>query len=69
MVADAGGIGWLLLVVVVGLVYFAPSILAATRRAPRLRRVIVVNLFFGWTFLGWVAAMVLADRAREDDFT
>lgn len=43
--------------------YFAPTILA-----PRGRRgsVFTINLFFGWTLVGWVIALFIAMRAREN---
>ncbi len=40
--------------------YFLPSILASTRRHPNFAGVLLVNLFFGWTFLGWIGALVWA---------
>lgn len=44
-------------------VYFAPTLVAASGRRGS---VFVVNLFFGWTLLGWVIAMVMAVRSREN---
>jgi hypothetical protein len=37
--------------------YFLPSINARERRHPNVGAIFVVNLFLGWTFLGWVVAL------------
>lgn len=41
-------------------VYFVPSMVAWYRGAPRRAGIFVLNLFLGWTFLGWVGALVWA---------
>ena len=47
--------------VVIGLVlYFLPSIVAAARQSKKLAVVVLVNLFLGWSFIGWVVAFVIA---------
>ena len=38
--------------------YFLPTILAATRRKRNMIGIILVNSFTGWTFIGWVVALV-----------
>lgn len=40
--------------------YFFPTIVAAKRQHRSAGAVFVLNLFLGWTFLGWVAALVWA---------
>ena len=45
------------------LLYFLPSIVALSR-GRQVGVVCVVNLFFGWTFLGWVAALAFAVSAK-----
>ena len=40
--------------------YFAPFIVAMVRRKTGRVQVFIVNLFFGWTFIGWVIALVMA---------
>jgi hypothetical protein len=42
------------------LLYFLPSIIAVRRRSDNLVAVLAVNLFAGWTFIGWIVALVLA---------
>ena len=54
-----------LFLVFVGLlvaVYFAPTIIAVRRRLPNTAPLIVVNVFLGWTVLGWVVAFAFAVR-------
>lgn len=41
-------------------VYFAPSILAENRGTANLGGVFIVNLFTGWTMIGWVVAFAWA---------
>lgn len=41
-------------------IYMAPALLAHARHLPGARTVLAVNLFLGWTVLGWVFALTLA---------
>jgi Superinfection immunity protein len=52
-------------VVVVLPVYFLPIFVARARRVPDLAPVVVINVFLGWTFVGWVVALALAVRERR----
>jgi ABC-type lipoprotein release transport system permease subunit len=49
---------------VIGLIaaYWFPTIMAFMRHVPAKGQVLVVNLFLGWTFVGWVVALVMALR-------
>jgi Superinfection immunity protein len=49
--------GWIVLLVILG-VYFLPTIVAA--RHPNSSAIFVLNLLLGWTFIGWVIALVWA---------
>lgn len=44
--------------------YFIPTIVAGSRHVPNVGSVFVLNLFLGWTFLGWVVSMSMAMRSR-----
>jgi hypothetical protein len=44
-------------VVLIGL-YFIPSIVAGQRHHPQRMAIETLNLFLGWTFVGWVIALV-----------
>lgn len=50
------------MLILVLMFYFLPTFLAApTNRAS----VFVINLFTGWTFIGWVLALFLAVKSNE----
>lgn len=57
----AGGVVLLVLVVLAG--YFLPTIIAAARHHHNAGAIFVLNLFLGWTFLGWVLALVWSATA------
>ena len=40
--------------------YFLPAIIAKVRNHSNVLAVFILNLFLGWTFLGWIAALVWA---------
>jgi hypothetical protein len=45
-------------------IYFIPSIVAIERGHRNAGAIIVLNMFLGWTFLGWVVALVWASTAN-----
>ena len=47
----------LLLVFLAG-IYVLPTVLTILRNHPEKKSVIILNLCFGWTLLGWLIAMV-----------
>jgi hypothetical protein len=51
--------GLLLLAFLLGL-YFLPSMVAAMRSHRQSTAICMLNLFLGWTVLGWVGALVWA---------
>lgn len=53
------GMGFLGVAFLLGL-YFLPSIGARLRGHPNAQAIIVLNLFLGWTFVGWVVALIWA---------
>jgi len=40
--------------------YFLPAIIAAVRHTHNSGGILLVNLFFGWTLIGWIVALVMA---------
>lgn len=42
------------------LMYFLPSVVANSRNHKNKPAIIVLNLFLGWTMIGWIAAMIWA---------
>lgn len=66
--AAAAGIGgFLLLLIGFGIVaYFIPTVIAVMRKHSQTVPIVAVNILLGWTFLGWVVALVwslTADKA------
>jgi len=43
-------------------VYFIPTIVAAIRKVPNIGSIIVINVFLGWSLIGWVVALAMAAR-------
>jgi cytochrome c biogenesis protein CcdA len=55
--SDGSGV----IVVLIGLaIYFVPSLVAYNRRVLNRAPIFVINLFLGWTFIGWVVALAMA---------
>ena len=52
------------MVLFVGLIlialYFLPSIVAFDGKKANFQSIVVVNLFLGWTLIGWVVALAWA---------
>ena len=55
------------LITVASVLYFLPSVIAARRRHHNAGAIVVLNLFLGWTFLGWVLALVWSVSAKRPD--
>jgi len=47
-------------------VYFAPTGVAWGRHCKSLGGIFVVNLFLGWTLIGWVVALAWAASAAPE---
>ena len=43
--------------------YFAPSMIALHRRHHNRAAIVILNLLLGWTFIGWVIALVWSATA------
>lgn len=52
--------GALLVLGAAGALYFLPSLIAAAAKKTNLLAIFALNLLLGWTFLGWVVALVWA---------
>jgi len=58
--------GLFILAIVLGL-YFLPGILATARHAKNAAPVWVIDIFLGWTLVGWVVALAMAfGETREE---
>jgi hypothetical protein len=40
--------------------YFVPAIIAAARHTHNSTAILLVNIFFGWTVIGWFVALLMA---------
>lgn len=46
--------------------YLVPALVAAYRSHPNLTAIGVLNVLLGWTFVGWVVALVWASTAVDN---
>lgn len=53
----------LVMMLVLVVLYFLPTFIAAARKVPNLGSVAVINIFLGWTFIGWVVALAMSARS------
>jgi thiamine transporter ThiT len=63
------GLFLLVIIAAVGmLVYFVPCLVASRRNHRNAMPIFILNLFLGWTFVGWVGALVWAmtDNVKAD---
>ena len=44
------------------LFYFLPSIIALAHSKRNTLAIFLLNLFFGWTFIGWIVALIWAAK-------
>ncbi|GAB3276470.1 superinfection immunity protein [Kineosporia babensis] len=56
--------GLLILIVLLGL-YFLPTIVAVNRKHPNAGAIAALNFLAGWTFVGWVGAMVWSMTTQQ----
>jgi hypothetical protein len=47
------------LIFVIGF-YFMPAIIAAVRHTHNSTGILLLNIFLGWTLIGWVVALLMA---------
>jgi hypothetical protein len=65
--ADSGVL-WVLLIAVLAVVYFLPTLIGLIRGVDRLALVFLVNLIGAPALIGWPAAMILAFGPRRLPF-
>lgn len=51
--------------IAVPVLYFLPSIEAKINQNPNMTPILVVNLFLGWTLVGWVVALAWAHKKAQ----
>ena len=54
-----------ILIILGTLLYWIPAAIAVARRrsVPNVGSVVVINLFLGWTVVGWIVALAMAVRS------
>ena len=51
------------LLILIGIAFcFIPTIVGVIRKVPNLGSIIVINIFLGWSLIGWVVALAMAAR-------
>ena len=54
------------IILVVAVIYFVPSFIGCSAsKHPNPVGLFIVNLFLGWTFLGWVCALAWAFSRKQ----
>ena len=61
--------GWLVGWALGLLFYFIPSLIAWNREHRNLAAIVLLNLLLGWTFLGWVIALIWSATAQRSSQT
>jgi hypothetical protein len=59
----------LLFILVIALcmgVYFVPSIIASKRNHKNFTPILILNIFLGFSLIGWVVALVWATTAQDN---
>ena len=51
--------------------YFIPLIIAIIRHAKNVVGIVLLNIFGGWTFIGWIVALIWAivDKVRVEELS
>lgn len=60
--SSAGGVSMspaiIVPVILVALLYFVPSFVAFKSNHTNRKAILILNIFLGWTFIGWVIALI-----------
>jgi hypothetical protein len=54
------------LIIFWGCLYFLPTIIAMVRSKSNRGAILLLNLFLGWTFIGWIVSLVWALAAEPE---
>jgi len=60
--------GWSILFILLFVIYFLPTLIAImnSNRAHRFSA-IFVNIFLGWSVIGWIVALILAMKEKQHE--
>ena len=59
MAGDDGAAGGIVIAIIL-IVYLLPSFVAYARKVPSKHAILALNIFLGWTLIGWVISLVWA---------
>ena len=59
-------ISFIIPLLIIILIYFIPTFIAKKKNHRQKTAIIIVNVFLGWTFLGWVVALVWSVMKDND---
>jgi len=49
-------------------IYFIPTIIAIIKNKKHRLVIMILNLFFGWTFILWIVALIWAMWSKREEF-
>ena len=61
--ATSSGLGAFGFIIIIAM-YFLPAIIAFSRKVTNVGSVLVINIFLGWTVIGWVVALAMAVKSK-----
>jgi len=62
----------ILMLVIIGIIYFTPTVVAFARDLPQKQMMGVLNIVMGWTLIGWLVLFFwasLAGTRMEEGFS
>ena len=65
LIDSLGVIGVSLFIALMLAVIFLPTFIALYRGVRHVASIAVINVFLGWTYVGWVVALAMAVRTRD----
>ena len=64
------GIAVAIISIVIGIpLSFLPTIIAIVKKHDKLLKIFLVNILLGWTFIGWIVALIWSLRYQEENTT
>ncbi|WP_026689145.1 superinfection immunity protein [Alteribacter aurantiacus] len=61
-----GGLFGIFIMLVVAAFYFIPTVVALARKKENVVAIFILNLLLGWSFIGWVIALVWACTTKPE---
>ena len=51
------------------ILYFVPAVTAYENKKKNKQAILVINIFLGWTFIGWIVALAMAVGKNTENNT